>query len=170
MWKDIKGYEGLYQVSDKGQVRRFYKDRYPKMLKNRPSANYYTVSLSNKCAKKTFAVHRLVAETFLDKPEGATEVNHKDGNKLNNRVENLEWVTQKENQQHAIKTLGLCPFGKKPRKVNCRDVSTNEIIIEYPSVSDAARQFGKMSARSGITQCCQGVRESAYGYRWEYAD
>lgn len=170
MWKDIKGYEGLYQVSDKGQVRRFYKDRYPKMLKNRPSANYYTVSLSNKCVKKTFAVHRLVAETFLDKPEGATEVNHKDGNKLNNRVENLEWVTQRENIRHAMEVLGNCPYGKKPRAVKCFDPWSGVLINEYRSVSDAARSLGKASARTAITQCCQGTANSAYGYKWQYAE
>lgn len=172
MWKDIKGYEGYYQVSDKGQVRRFYKDRYPKLLKNRPSANYYTVSLSKNCEKKTFAVHRLVAEAFLEKPvtNEPLEVNHKDGNKLNNNVSNLEWVTQRENLLHAMKLNGHHLFGKAPRKVKCIDPLTNEVVTVYSSVSEAARNVTSNYARTSITQVCKGRQASAYGYKWEYAD
>lgn len=170
MWKDIKGYEGLYQVSDDGRVRRFYANGRTKELKNRPSANYYTVSLCKKCIKKTCAVHRLVAETFLVRPEGTTEVNHKDGNKLNNHVDNLEWVTQKRNKEHAINELGHNPFGKPPRKVNCIDPLTDRLVAEYKSVTDAAKSVGKMSARAPITMVCQGYQQTAYGYKWEYAE
>lgn len=170
IWKDIKGYEGLYQVSDEGNIRRIYKDGKTKLLKNRPSANYYTVCLSDKCQKKTCAVHRLVAETFLDKPEGKTEVNHKDGNKLNNRVENLEWVTQRENCLHSMYQLNKNPFGKPPRKVKCIDPITDTIIAEFKSVTDASRSIGKMSARASITNVCQGYQQTAYGYKWEYME
>lgn len=170
MWKDIKGYEGLYQVSDDGHVRRFYSTKQPKILKNRPSANYYIVSLSQKCKKKTVAVHRLVAEAFLEKPEGATEVNHKDSNKLNNNVSNLEWVTQKENFYHAAERESENPFGKKPRKVKCIDPFTDEVLTEYRSLNDAAKFIGKMSATVGIIRVCQGYQQTAYGYKWEYAD
>lgn len=170
MWKDVKGYEGYYQVSDKGQVRRLYKDRYPKILKNRPSANYYTVSLSKNCEKKTLAVHRLVAEAFLERPKGTTEVNHKDGNKLNNKAENLEWVTQKENALHASKVLGNHAFGKPPRKVKAIDPLSGEVVAEYSSVSDAAKAVSANYARSAITLVCQGHNQTAYGYKWEYAD
>ena len=170
MWKDIKGYEGVYQISDEGQVKRFYTTKKPKILKNRPSANYYTVSLSHKCNKKTYAVHRLVADAFLVKPEGATEVNHKDGNKLNNNVENLEWVTQKQNQIHAMEKLNKNPFGKAPKKVRCIDPETNDVVAEYKSINEAARTLGKYSARAAIVFVCQGYQNTAYGYRWEYAD
>jgi len=169
-WKDIKGYEGLYQVSDEGYVRRIYKDGKTKLLKNRPSANYYTVCLSNKCEKKTCAVHRLVAETFLQRPEGKTEVNHKDGDKLNNRVENLEWVTQQENQIHAIEHLSRNPFGKPPKKVRSIDPVTLQTVAEYRSVTDASKSVGKMSARSAIINVCQGYQQTAYGYKWEYIE
>lgn len=169
-WKDIKGYEGIYQVSDDGHVKRIYKTKKPKILKNRPSANYYTVSLSHKCNKKTYAVHRLVAEAFLVKPEGATEVNHLDGNKLNNNVENLEWVTQKQNRDHAMRVLNRNPFGKAPKKVKCIDPETNDVVAEYNSISEAARSVGNYNARSPIIWVCQGYQKTAYGFRWEYAD
>lgn len=169
MWKDVVGYEGLYQVSDQGEVRRVLKNS-TKLLKPYERTNYLTVCLSNKCERKTHNVHRLVAEAFLEKPKDATEVNHKDGDKHNNKIENLEWVSQKENLIHAMEKLKHYPYGKPPRKVKCINPETNEIIAEFHSLSDAAKAIGKSSARSGITLVCQGYQPKAYGFKWEYAD
>ena len=169
MWKDIKNYEGLYQVSDEGEIRRILKSGRTKPLKKR-NGLYYTVVLSKNNQSKTFNLHRIVAETFLDEPEGTTEVNHKDGDKKNNHVSNLEWVTSWDNRVHAMEQLHHFPFGKPARRVRCRDVNTNEVIAEYHSLADAARHIGKMSAKSQITLTCQGYIDSAYGYKWEYID
>lgn len=169
MWKDIKGYEGLYQVSDDGKVRRIFKDGTTKELKNREGL-YYTVSLSKDGKKKSHSVHRLVAEAFIEVPTNHLEVNHKDGNKLNNNVENLEWVTQEQNRIHAIEKLGKHPFGKPPRRVRCLDIRTGKVIAEYPSVSEAGTAMNSPYARSRITMVCKGTQGSAYGYKWEYAD
>lgn len=171
MWKDIDGYEGLYQVSDDGLVKRFYKTKKPRILKNRAKSDkYITVSLSKKQKAKTYAVHRLVANAFLEKPDGATEVNHKDGNKHNNHVENLEWVTQRENRYHAIEQLHKPPFGKAARRVKCIDPQTGDVVAEYRSMSDAARAMGTAYARPSINLVCQGLQQTAYGFRWEFAD
>lgn len=170
MWKDIKGYEGLYQVSDDGHVRRILKGGRTKILKNRPNGKYFTVCLSKKCEKKAFAVHRLVAETFLDNPMGKREVNHKDGDKHNNDANNLEWVTQRENLIHAMEQLNHFPWGKPARKIRCLDAETGEEIAQFHSLSDAAKAIGKASARNSITLVCQGYQQTAYGYKWEYAD
>lgn len=170
MWKDIKDYEGLYQVSDEGYVRRILKDGSTKLLKNRPNGKYYTVCLSKKCEKKGFNVHRLVAETFLEKPEGKSEVNHKDGDKHNNHISNLEWVTPKENLIHAMEQLNHFPWGKPARKVNAIDIESGEVIAQFHSLSDAAKSVGKVSARNSISLVCQGYQQTAYGFRWEYAD
>lgn len=175
MWKDIKGYEGIYQVSEDGKVRRIYDTVPPRILKGRPGL-YPNVSLCVGCKKKSYNIHRLVAETYLDIPEGKNlEVNHKDGNKWNNNLSNLEWVTQKENIAHAREVLrkGLGvkgTIGKKPRPVRCLDKETGELIKEYPSVSQAARSFPNNSdnARVHITDCCLGKQMTAMGYRWEY--
>lgn len=181
MWKDIKGYEGIYQVSDDGRVRRIYDTVPPKILKGKDGL-YPNVTLSVGCHKKSFNIHRLVAETFLEIPEGKNmEVNHKDGDKWNNNVSNLEWVTQKENIAHSREVLkrgfGVTVAtrekprpGKKPRPVRCLDKETGELIKEYPSVSHAARSFPNNSAnaRVHITDCCSGKQMTAMGYRWEY--
>lgn len=171
MWKDVKGYEGLYQVSDDGRVRRILMGGRTREVKPRKGL-YPSVSLSNHCVKKSFSIHRLVAENFCERPYGTTEVNHKDGNKWNNDISNLEWVTQKQNQEHAIHILGKPVFGKRPRKVKAYDKKTGEFVKEYPSISQAARELANdiVVGRVGITQCCAGRKKSAYGYTWEYVD
>ena len=170
MWKDIKGYEGVYQVSDDGFVRRILKGGRTKVLKNRPNGKYYTVCLSYNHSKKSYAVHRLVAETFCERSSQDTEVNHKDGNKKNNNVPNLEWVTQRANQLHAMETLNHHPFGKPAKRIRCLDIETGDVVAEFHSLADAAKSLGKISARTGITLVCQGYQNTAYGFKWEYAD
>lgn len=169
MWKDIKGYEGLYQISDSGEVRRLCKGGGTRTIKHR-EGQYPTVSLSRNGKPKSYSVHRLVAEHFLERKEGQDEVNHKDGNKWNNRADNLEWVSQRENLLHAMANLKHFPFGKAPRKVRCIDKDTGEVVTEFYSIAEAARVFGKAGLRTSITMCCQGLQQTAYGYRWEYAD
>lgn len=99
-WKDIPNHEGFYQVSNLGRVRRCY------VLKPDITINKKTGYKVNRITiqKKKYTIHRLVAELFIDNPLCKEQVNHKDGNTLNNCVNNLEWVTPKENTQHALKT------------------------------------------------------------------
>jgi len=172
MWKDIRGYEGYYQVSDEGKVRRLKSGGKTREVKNKDGL-YYTVSLSKKCEKRTYAVHRLVAEMFIPRPVWNVEVNHKDGNKHNNHVENLEWVTQRENLAHAENVLGKPMFGKKARSCKCLDAKTGKLIKEYASISEAARDVAAdnfINARVSITSACIGSRKTALGYRWKYTN
>lgn len=116
IWKDIEGYEGLYQVSNLGRVKSLDRidcrgqHREPKFMKARPTKQgYLRVGLWKNGKVKTVSIHRLVAEAFISKN---FTVNHKDGNKSNNTVDNLEWMTQKENNIHAYET-GLKSQGEQ---------------------------------------------------------
>lgn len=99
IWKDIKGYEGLYQVSNDGRVKRISTNRISNIIID--SRGYSKKAITLNGETRQYAVHRLVAETFIENPLNKSEVNHIDGNKLNNCVENLEWVTRSENMKHA---------------------------------------------------------------------
>lgn len=119
IWKDIEGYEGLYQVSNLGRVKslerkckvlngyRTVNERIRSLNKNR--YGYITVSLNKNNKTKICTIHRLVAIAFIENPENKIQVNHIDGDKSNNTVDNLEWVSQEENMQHAVNT-GLLKF------------------------------------------------------------
>lgn len=103
-WKDVKGFEGKYQVSNLGRVRSFQrcKPNENKILKHEIMWNGYSrVGLCVKEKKKRCKIHRLVAEAFIPNPDNLPEVNHKDGNKLNNHADNLEWVSRADNMKHA---------------------------------------------------------------------
>ena len=108
IWKDIKGYEGLYQVSDKGRIKSF-KKRFGKqeqetiMRTTMEWCGYMRVGLTKDKKSKLYAVHRLVAQAFIPNPENKPVINHIDGNKANNEVDNLEWATHKENSNASKK-------------------------------------------------------------------
>ena len=139
-WRDIPGYESFYQVSNLGNVRsiRFNKVR---NMKSWDSHGYRAVELCINNNRYTVRVHQLVALAFIPNPENKPEVNHKDRNRSNNNVENLEWVTQSENIAHAYRN------GVKPRPTYQNQPLQKEIldIIEnkkYFSIREASRQTG----------------------------
>lgn len=115
IWKDVKEYEGLYQVSNYGRVKSISyfnhanKKSYPRNKILKPLKNekgYLRIDLAKNGKSKKVRIHRLVAQTFISNPNNYQEVNHIDGNKQNNRVDNLEWCTHSYNMKHAVK-LGL---------------------------------------------------------------
>jgi len=115
IWKDVVGYEGYYQISRFGQVKRVSQDKKTRRIRNKyipplkktiGTTGYYHVHLAVDKNHKNYRVHRLVAAAFIPNPENKPCINHIDGNKLNNHVSNLEWCTMKENSQHAVR-IGL---------------------------------------------------------------
>lgn len=149
-WKAISGYEGLYEVSNYGRVRNQKKGG--RISKQQMTEDgYMRITIYKRNTKKSYLVHRLVAQEFLDNPDGKSEVNHINAIKTDNSVSNLEWVTHKENMEHANET-GLCDINKK--SVKC--VTTGET---FESVRDAQRITG--IDRSSISKCCKNKRKSA---------
>lgn len=189
VWKDIKDYEGLYQINNKGEVKALEKTiwngqgylYFPEKIRklNPDKDGYLNITLSNKGKVKTFKIHRLVAEAFIPNPNNLPEVNHKDGDKTNNNVDNLEWCTRKENQKHAFR-IGLINqngernhmYGKlgadNPNSIPIYQLNKNtgDIIREYDSLASAGRDLGVNTGK--ICLVCQGKRNSAYGYKWKY--
>lgn len=152
--KDIPGYEGLYAATSCGKIWSY---RTKKFLSTQALTNGYpTVSLFKEGKRKTWKVHRLIALTYIDNPEGKPEVNHKDSCRSNNCVNNLEWVTCKENLEQAnFKGLPKC-FSR----VRCVETG-----IIYKSCVDAGRACG--IHRYGINNVLNGKQKTAGGYHWE---
>lgn len=174
-WRDIKDFEGLYQISNLGKVRSRYKYNsrkegavLTKEFKNikpiKARNGYLKVTLVKNEKKINKMIHRLVAENFLNNAERKVQVNHINGNKRDNRVENLEWVTPKENVVHAVKR-GLI----KVHKIKMQDMSTGTIII-FNNRKEIDKYFDRKVSQDLITRCCNNKRNSAYGKKWEYVN
>jgi hypothetical protein len=133
LWKDIEGYEGLYQVSSEGEVYSVRSERY---LKVNYSTKYPFVGLCKNGESKNYFVHRLLAKAFIPNPDSKKTVNHKDGNKLNNSLENLEWATNGENQLHAYKN-GFQHSGEDHHKTKM----TAGTVRRLRSLYDGTYQF-----------------------------
>jgi hypothetical protein len=163
IWKDIQGYEGLYQVSNLGRVKslprrivdrknnRFFKGRVLKSYLDKDG--YPTTIMSNKNKKRVIHVHRLVAETFIPNPENKGTVNHIDGNKQNNRVGNLEWCTQLENIRHAF-SMGLKNNNHCTGEANyASKLSESDVKFMRANFISRSKDFGitAMAKRFNIT-------------------
>lgn len=161
-WRDVPGYEGSYQVSNLGEARSM-RTNPPRLLKPwRHPAGYVCVTLHHAAKKKKQLVHRLVAKAFLPNPEDKPQVNHKNGDKVDNNVNNLEWCDNRENAHHSAYTLGNeSTIAKRP--VVCLDTRQT-----FPSVAEAARAVG--GCNQNIVKCCQGKRRKHKGLRWAYAE
>ena len=180
IWKDVVGYEGLYQVSNMGNVRSLnWKNcGYTRNLWLKPhNKGYFQVELVKNKKKKTFVVHRLVSVAFIPNPDNLPCVNHKDENKQNNCVDNLEWCDYGYNNRYSMnlhpeRYVGIhrkpTPKYGKRKCYPIIQISLNgEIVREWENSRAIFLETG-MSDWS-ISECCRGNRKTAYGYKWQYA-
>lgn len=158
---DIPGYEGEYVISENGQV--WNKKTGAAMHGSVNSHGYMVLSLTKNGKKKDRKLHRLLATTFIPNPNGYECVNHKDGNKLNNKLDNLEWCTKGYNNRHAREELDI-DFTAKPV---CQKTLGGSVVAVWANQSVAAKSIGITPVC--IARCCEGLTETAGGYRWEHA-
>lgn len=169
IWKDIKEFEGHYQVSNLGNVKSL---NYKKMgisknlVPKKNNKGYLWVELRSNGKVKPMLIHRLVAMAFLPNPNNLEQVNHKDENPLNNCVENIEWCTREYNVRYSIEKHPKKPH--KHLKHVLQKTLNGEILKSYPCTVEVARANGYN--QWSIIQCCKGKRKQAYGYKWEFID
>ena len=172
-WRDVVGYEGLYQVSSEGRVKslerklshwrggeRIQKER---ILKPAVYGGYLSVGLCAGGKRKMLRVHRLVCQAFHKNPENKPCVNHIDENKTNNAASNLEWCTTKENNNHGTRNERSAKNRSKSVGQYTHD---GELVKIWPSAMEVQRQAG--FAQGNIWQAANGNRKTAYGFIWKY--
>ena len=188
-WRDIAGHEDSYQVSSFGRVRSL--ERYiqqsdgmkapyripPKILKpKRTKGGYLAVNLSKNGKAHHHRIHRMVAEAFIPNPEGLPSVNHKNEDKTDNRVENLEWCTVGYNNDYGTRQQRV-QINQKQRRAVCMMSLDGEVLRDFPTCLSAARYItGESSGKSqrvrvtdnNIRRACRLHQHKAYGYRWEF--
>ena len=173
IWENIKNYEGKYQVSNMGNVKslNFNNTKRPAILVKKVNRRGYEYVCLSQYGKRSYsAVHRLVAEAFIPNPDNKEQINHIDGNKRNNSMYNLEWVSQSENINHAIRTGLLKLNGAqngRSKKVQQIDLNGN-VINTFDCLKDAGKFLGKENRSTKILEACKGRRKTAYGYKWQY--
>ena len=161
IWRDIKGYEGLYQVSNKGRVKSL---KYGKERILRPRDNgdgYLNVVLYKNTASQSRCIHRLVAEVFIPNTQNKPQINHKDECKTNNTVENLEWATAKENSNYGTRNERVS------RKI-LQYSKSGEFIKEWQGALEVERELN--INHSNIAACCKCKRNFAGGFIWRYKE
>lgn len=172
VWRPVVGYEGLYEVSNKGVVcstdRTINNRHYPgKVLAIKYLKGYPAVHLcDHQHRAKHKTIHRIVAEAFLPNPDNLPEVNHKDENPKNNCVENLEWCTQIYNIRYGT---GVERSAAYKRKRISKYTKSGEFVASYSSLFEASKSIGKMRNGTGlISTAARGIKRTAYGFVWKY--
>lgn len=183
IWKDLKGYEEYYKISNFGFLKRKARIRYDKVRKKKNFFKEEFVKLSDNGHGymmvrlypdyKPYYIHRLIAINFLPNPLNKEQVNHKNGNKKDNNINNLEWVTPKENMIHSSKVLktkynlsGLNKSREKQKKKVCVMDKDGNVINVFNSIMEASKEMN--ISPSSICSCCKGKRKMRNNLIWKY--
>lgn len=166
VWVDIRGYGGLYQISNWGRVKSLNYNRTGKerLLKNSiDKYGYFCITLYKNGKKKKFLIHRLVAETFIPNTNNLPQVNHINEDKTDNRVENLEYCDCKYNCNYGTRNQRRA---KTQSKAVLQYSLDGTLIQEFPSTKEVERQLG--FSHGNISRCCNGKHKQVYGFKWLY--
>lgn len=172
IFKPIDDFEN-YFISNLGNVKSLKTNR---LLKIQKKSGYSTITLSNINTTKKFLVHRLVAQAFISNPENKLTINHKNHDCHDNRVDNLEWSTQKEQNDYNYKTENEKRKTSRARSLACFDKITNDKVEEFRSISDSAKWLNEKNQSTSYESCLAGIRGSLVnswvckGYIWKYND
>ena len=189
IWKPVVGYEGLYEVSNLGNIRSLWFGKKKTMKLRTDRDGYLLVNFYKDKKQTTYKVHRLVAELFIPNPENKPEIDHINTDKTDNTVwlnedgsinydkTNLRWVTPKENRNNPLtkKHISIGKFGKNRGKEHFASkpiiqfTKNNEFVKIWENAQVVAREWGLYSG-SNIISCCRGILKTAYGFKWGYAD
>ena len=169
-WKPVVGYEGLYEVSNWGRVKslNYNHTGKGKILKQNQIMNgYKSVMLCKDGKRKNYLVHRLVAEAFIPNPDNLPQVNHKDENKTNNNVDNLEWCDAKYNHNYGTinERISKSQINGKRSKIVIQYNLDGTFVREWPSTMECGRNGYDQSS---VADCCRGKLKTYKGFLWEY--
>ena len=157
--RDVKGYEGLYAVTSCGKVWSYKRKKFLKPISHR---GYLIINLCKNGKIEQFFIHRLVAEAYIPNTDNLPMINHKDENKANNCLQNLEWCDAKYNNNYGTRMKRISEKIKKP--ILQFDLEGN-FIKEWLSATDVGREI-----QSNICMCLKGKKQTAYGYKWVYKE
>ena len=184
IWKDLTGYIGIYQVSNNGRIKSLsrkiarkngqiaiVKEKILKPKKDR--YGYFFIVLSNNNIRKTILVHRLVAAAFIPNPDNLPEIDHIDGDRINNRVNNLRWCTRKQNANNPIsieryRKAGIIQKPYKQLQIPVQQLKDGFLIGSYSSIREAERTTG--IAHTSISRVIRGTLNTVGGYKWKYKE
>lgn len=183
IWKDIKGYEGLYQISNLGIIKslnravnsrldnegnpimNIRKGRFLKQTIN--NQGYYRIILYKSSISKSYFIHKLLGIHFIDNPDNKDVVNHIDGNPSNNKLSNLEWATYSEDKQHAVNTGLIHSGGNNYNAKSINQYTLNGIFIKtWESMMDIKRDLGIDNRY--VSAVCRNKQKTACGFKWKY--
>ena len=165
IWCPINGYGGLYEVSDQGRVKSIGYGKERILRPGRNGRGYLKVGLHRNGECKWYDMHRLVAQAFIPNPQNLPEVNHKDENKTNNSVQNLEWCDSKYNNNYGTRNQRMAEKLSKPI---LQYTKSGKLVREWKSTRDVERNLGYF--HNSISNCCNGKLKSAYNFIWKFKD